>query len=258
MASLENLLRALFQPPVVLVVVGAVGLVLGWLNRKRSGRFLFGGAVVSAVLLSLPPVAELLVSGLQRDRALAPDVITLDADAIVVLGADHRADLAEYGGDEPGPLSLERCRYAARLARRSGLPLLVSGGVVRPDRPALSVTLARFIEDELGVPVRWREERSRSTGENARYSAELLRAEGLTRVALVTHAWHMPRARRAFERAGLEVLSAPTAAVAPFERRPRGFLPSAAAFQNSVWALHEWLGCAWYALRGSGSGARNP
>jgi uncharacterized SAM-binding protein YcdF (DUF218 family) len=151
--------------------------------------------------------------------------------------------------DVPGPLSLDRCRYGAYLARRTGLPLLVSGGVLRPDRPAVSLRLARFIEDELGVPVRWTEERSSTTLENARFTAELLRAEGIQRIALVTHAWHMPRARTAFERAGLDVLPAPTAEAPSPQDWQHGLVPSAESFQLSVRVLHEWIGRMWYAAR---------
>lgn len=60
--------------------------------------------------------------------------------------------------------------------------------------------------------------RSGSTRENARYSAELLRARGIEDVALVTCDDHMPRALRAFRRAGLR--ATPVPAVSP--RRPLG------------------------------------
>jgi uncharacterized SAM-binding protein YcdF (DUF218 family) len=249
MLALSADLKALFLPPGALILLGAFGLLLVVFRKRRLGWMLFGLALVSAVALTLPVVASFGAETLQVDPPLPPDVTQLDAEAIVVLSGDFRADPPEYGVDVPGPLSLERCRYGAYLARRTGLPLLVSGGVLRPNRPAVSVQLAAYIADELGVPVRWTEERSRTTHENALYTAELLRAAGVQRIALVTHAWHMPRARIEFERAGLSVLPAPTAPASPPQDWQHGLVPSEKSFQLSVRVLHEWVGRLWYAAR---------
>lgn len=249
MLALSADLKALFLPPGGLILLATFGLLLVVVRRRRLGWSLFALSVVTGVALTLPLVAAFGARSLQVDQPLPPDVTQLDAQAIVVLSADFRADPPEYGLDVPGPLSLERCRYGAYLARRTGLPLLVSGGVLRPDRPAVSVRLAAFIEDELGVTVRWTEERSRTTEENALFTAELLRAAGIQRVALVTHAWHMPRARIAFERTGLSVLPAPTAPASPPVDWLHGMVPRAESFQLSVRVLHEWLGRIWYSAR---------
>jgi uncharacterized SAM-binding protein YcdF (DUF218 family) len=88
------------------------------------------------------------------------------------------------------------------------------------------------------------------TAGNAALSAAILKAAGIRRIFVVTHAFHMPRARLLFERAGLEVIPAPTA----FFSHPNGdwlpgdFLPQPKALQISYYALHEWLGLAWIAL----------
>lgn len=50
-----------------------------------------------------------------------------------------------------------------------------------------------------------RERRSRDTRENARFAASLLRRRGIDRVALVTCAWHLPRATKLFRAAGIDV-----------------------------------------------------
>lgn len=108
------------------------------------------------------------------------------------------------------------------------------------------------LEDDLAVPVRWAEEASLDTAENASLSAAMLRAEGISAVVLVTHAYHMPRARRAFEAAGLTVLPAPHgwAGNRPEHFVLRHFLPSAHALETSWLALHELTGMLWYRLRG--------
>ena len=63
---------------------------------------------------------------------------------------------------------------------------------------------------DFGVTARWIESRSRDTFQNAQYSAPLLRAQGVTRILLVTDALHEHRAAAEFAAAGLAVRPAPT------------------------------------------------
>ena len=63
------------------------------------------------------------------------------------------------------------------------------------------MTLAR----DFGVTPRWLEQRSTTTLSNAAYSAQMLHAEGIAKVYLVTNAWHMPRAMGWFRRGGFAV-----------------------------------------------------
>jgi uncharacterized SAM-binding protein YcdF (DUF218 family) len=101
------------------------------------------------------------------------------------------------------------------------------------------------------VPVKWIEPRSRDTFENAAFSAAMLRTDGIRRILLVTDAMHMPRARAAFERAGMEVVSAPTLFFGGQARSPGAWVPSAEGMRRSWYAMYELLGIAWYRLRHS-------
>ena len=142
-------------------------------------------------------------------------------------------------------------RVVAWLQRRTGLPLYVSAGSLPDESPPLGELMQRVLEQELLVPVKAAEVRSRTTGENARYTARLLKGERIDHIFLVSHAWHLPRAVEAFEQAGLQVTPAPTA----FVHRPGGttkasdFVPTAQALIGSRYAIHEYLGRAWYALK---------
>lgn len=243
---LKDLLVILLLPP----GNGLLLICLAGLFRRR--RWAFGLAAIGTALLilqSLPPVAGALMASLEaRAGPVLADV--QGARAIVVLGGGLQTEAPEYGGDTAAARTLLRLRYGALLAHRYDLPLLVSGG--RPDKATRTeaAVMAEMLAKEFAVQVRWQEAQSRNTAENARFSAAILRDAGIRRVVLVTQAFHMPRAVRLFEAAGIEVVPAPTN-FATASHSPLGsldFLPRVSAMQNSYYALHEWLGMAWLAL----------
>ncbi|HEY0420842.1 MAG TPA: YdcF family protein, partial [Acetobacteraceae bacterium] len=171
--------------------------------------------------------------------------------AIVILSAEGREFRAGgiVEGHDVGPLTLERLRAGALLQRRTQLPVLTSGGLLRQSDPPIARTMAEVLTRDFAVPVRWVEDASSDTWENARLSTALLRRDGEASVYLVTHAWHMRRALLAFSRAGIAVSPAPVA----IDPLPGGelsnFVPSASGWMRSYFALHEWIGLLAYALR---------
>ena len=173
------------------------------------------------------------------------------AGAIVVLGGGRNRGALEYGGETLDAASLGRVRYGARLARLTGLPLLVSGG--RPDGGGASEAdlMAQVLEREFGTPVRWRESKSINTIEDARLCAAILAAAGIRRVILVTDATHMQRASGRFRAAGLQVVPAPTNYRVQRAHTPVDWLPSARGLSKSSRALREWIGTLWSSARGA-------
>ena len=174
------------------------------------------------------------------------------AEAIVVLSAGRHYDAPEAGGrDIVGPLTLERLRYGAQLHRATGLPVLMTGGAPEDgERAPLAELMRRSFEQDFGLPVAWTEAESTNTAENAFLSAAILLPLGIDRVYVVTHAWHMPRARFIFEQAGFTVVPAGTAHMRPLTVLDLyHFLPQANGLQASYYAMHELLGLAWYHLR---------
>mgnify|MGYP000514679141 CR=1 FL=1 len=250
----KTLLGTLLLPP----GNGLALLAVAGLYRRR--RWAFGLALAASVVLllqSLPLVADALLRPLE-ERAGPVLQDRSGAQAIVVLGSGLLQEAAEYGGDTASERTLVRTRYGATVARRFGLPVLVSGG--RPLNATLSEAevMAGILANEYGVPVRWQENRSRDTAENAAMSAEILKAAGITRIVLVTQAFHMPRAAALFRATGLEVVPAPTHFMAgdsaDFEWN--AFLPGAGALHRAYYALHEWLGIAWLKLAATTKGLR--
>ncbi len=234
----RKVLTALVLPPIGPLALAILGAAL--LGRwPRLGRTLLWSGLGLLVALSTSLVAGALTALLDD----APPV-TLEqarsAQAIVILGAGVRRHAPEYGGETVGRLALDRVRYGARVARATGLPVLVTGGAIRSTRTEADV-MREALEQEFGVPVRWLEDRSRDTFENARFSAARLERDGVTRVVLVAHGFDMRRARAEFEAAGLEVVPAPTFVAAARTFELTDLVPNLGALQASYFALYELL-----------------
>jgi uncharacterized SAM-binding protein YcdF (DUF218 family) len=203
-------------------------------------------------LFSLPVVVEWSARWLEREPALAEAQwgdLARHADVIVILGGGRELADPGWGADQPSLLALERVRYAARLAKASGLPLLTTGGLHYGVPPSEAALMAEVLQRDYALPVRWQEGESRTTWENAIYSAELLKKAGISRVVLATQAWHMPRARWSFEQAGLQVISAPMGFLGTPNGRPAGgWLPESKAVWQSSLLLNEAIGLLAYRL----------
>jgi len=248
---LYSLAKSLILPPVSLFLLILLGVF--WWRRPLLGRGLVLLAALLLLVLSLPIVSHKLMEPLEPYPALIEAQLKQSsAQAIVVLGAGRYSDAKEYGGHSIGPISLQRVRYAAWLQRRTGLPLITAGG--SPDRkdPPLGRIMGQVLEREFQVPVAAVEDRSNTTRENAAFSIPILQKLGVQHIYLVSSAWHLPRAVRTFEKAGLEVTPAPTA----FETReslhgpyPADFYPGPASLHRSYYAIHEYLGRLWYRVR---------
>ena len=246
-----QLLRILIMPPVCLLLL--IG--FGYLLRRRwpaFGRFVSGLGVLILIVLSTNAGALLLVRPLEEMTVPLTSFKNTGAQAIVVLSAGNVERAPEYEGlDVPDPSGMVRLHYAAYLQHATGLPLLTSGGIEigATTNVTLGEVMARTLRDDFKTPVKWVEDKSRTTAENAEYSARMLKAAGVTRVLLVTHAMHMPRSQEAFVRAGIEVVPAPTLFYSRKRWTPWMLVPSADGLYRTYYAWHEWVGLAWYRLQ---------
>lgn len=288
--DLKVLVRTLVMPPALPLLMMLAGLVLlsrvrpaapsrkRWAadSRPQAGRrvglSLAGLGLVLSYLLSIGATADLLGAWLEKGqhrldtRAIRagsthPDAIAPAAQAaapigrpsaVVILGGGTVRDGANAPDRERlKEGTLQRVVEGARIARESGLPVLVSGGTPLGLRRAEAQVMRDVLEQQ-GIPAKWVEDQSRDTVDNARMSAILLRADDVRNIILVTHAYHMPRARSAFEAAGLVVTPAPHDFFGGHWQgwQIRDFLPRAADAQAIALCLHELLGRLWYQWRG--------
>ncbi|GLZ84178.1 membrane protein [Metapseudomonas resinovorans] len=248
---IRYIIKQFLLPPGGLLLL----LLLAWWLRRRMPRLSLACFVMGLGglwLMSLPIVVEWSARALERDAPLAESEwaqLAERVDAIVVLGGGRQLADPAWGSDQPSAMALERLRFAARLARTSGLPLLTSGGLHFGVPPSEAQIMADTLKRDYGLEVRWQEGESRTTWENATYSAKVLQPEGIRRVLLVTQAAHMPRARWCFERAGFEVVAAPMGYLGVPNGWPLGgWLPESKAVAQNGMLLNEAIGLLAYPL----------
>jgi uncharacterized SAM-binding protein YcdF (DUF218 family) len=218
-----------------LLILGFAGLLLAW-RYRRLGIAVTAMALAALWLLSTAAIADCL-------ERLADHYPALDlshpvaAQAIVILGGGGYRELApEYGGPAPNYAMYERLAYGAFVARRTGLPILVTG------KGKEAVTMQTSLGRDFGVRTKWVDERSEDTYDNAHDSAGILRGAGISRVVLVTSDTHLWRAAHEFEAAGLSVVPAPVGVPAPIEIGTMRYVPTASALQRSYYAVYELVG----------------
>jgi len=252
--ALGQFIKAIIFPPGVFVILIIVSLWLLKHNVLAARRLLIATAV-SLYLLSLPLVAEILMTPLEPYPALTARAIKdSPAKAIVVISAGRFDQQAEYDNtDISGDNSFGRLRYAALLHKKSTLPILISGGLADNNSEALGVILARDLADNFSIRAKWQETNSRNTAENAQFSYQILKKEGIKDIFLVSDAWHMRRAVAIFEKQGFNVTAAPTRFQGlnknSLELELAHILPSSRTLVKSYFALHEMIGFLWYKLR---------
>jgi uncharacterized SAM-binding protein YcdF (DUF218 family) len=236
-----NIASKLVQPFTLSVLLVGITLVTMRCRRRERQRGLTV-ALVGYVLLWLAcfnPVSHALLSPLE-DYAPPLAEAPREVPTMVVLGAG-------------GTHSLIRCGRAAQLYRPDVHKLvLVTGGRIDPSDPIEAEKMRDWLV-LLGVPATAivMEPESQSTFENAVRSAEILRERGIGKIVLVTDAAHMRRATACFQKQGIEVVPGPCERITKVTPHgPDYYLPSALAARDADSALREWIGMAWYRLRG--------
>jgi uncharacterized SAM-binding protein YcdF (DUF218 family) len=236
--------------PLTLIVLALV--VVAWRAARPGQRAPVIAGLLALVVVTHPLAAWWLLSTLERQYP-APARTPHDIQAIVVLSGYMRR--APDGSPVLGDDSLVRTVHAASLYHALGARPLVATGGPRPDLgPGVSIAgRMRDLLVQLGVAPAdvIVEGESRSTYENAAFTRRVLDARGARRILLVTEALHMPRSVVVFRSQGFDVVPAPCGhvAVGPPEL-PGALLPSARAALGFQRAAHEWMGLAYYWLRG--------
>lgn len=246
---LGKILTVLISPLGTALLLGLLALGLTWWRQTKSVQRL-AWVLASLALFWLwlwsTPLASEWLRGAIETKAGPRTVEQISATPVMVV----------LGGGVSGPHlpqrpypdltgSSDRIWHAARLYHAGKAQRVVlSGGTVRTGDGSEADAMKAVLLD-LGVPERAieLEDGSDNTRSNASLTAELLGQQHIDTVILVTSALHMPRARAAFERAGLNVIQAPT----DFEVIDMPFdilhlLPDAGALSGSARGIKELVG----------------
>lgn len=245
----KPLLTALVLPPTGPLLLAGLGWLLAARN-KRGGLTLLALALSLLWLLSCHGSAVWLAGHMltQYPPATVAALHSSQVQAIVILGGGVLPDAPEYGQPQLRAETAARLRYGLWLGQQTGLPIAFSGGIGWAATSAQTQSEAalaqRVAQQEYGVTLRWLEDQSRDTAGNARHLEPMLKLEGIAKIALVTHAWHMPRAAAAFASAGMQVVPAPMGFMRANEHFALEWLPSGQGLLASRQVLREWLGLA--------------
>lgn len=245
----------LVQPPLpflLLMLAGAAQLR----TRRKLGRTLVFTGFVAAYLSCTEGMGQFLARHwIDTPPALSPAQwaeLKKDSErdhslAVLVLGGGIRQDVPEYAGPRPNDVSQERLLFGIWLAKQLNAPLGYSGGIgwtAKRQIDTEAAVAARVARDDHALPLRWAEDQSRDTGENAALTLPLLRKDGIKTLVLVTHDMHMPRSLQAFRR---EAGDAITVVAAPVGQRRdaistwQDWRPSSSGLARVNYAVYEWI-----------------
>jgi uncharacterized SAM-binding protein YcdF (DUF218 family) len=254
---LSKVLGFFVLPSNVMLAAGLIGLLLICTKRvARAGRRLVTASMLLFLACGLLPAGKLLMTPLE-ERFPPWDEARGAPDGIIVLGGaiDPEFTLRPYSGLTE---AAERITVIAELARRyPAAKILYTGGdghlTPRGDNEART---AASLFRSFGVPDSriMLEAESRTTAENATFSAQLVKPKPGERWMLITSAFHMPRSVGAFRKAGFD------AEAFPVDYRTNGFSDLWSPFSSVTSgleytdrAMREWVGLAAYWLTGRSS-----
>jgi uncharacterized SAM-binding protein YcdF (DUF218 family) len=238
-----------YTEPLLTLTLGLSWIAVYFVQRSRGRQWLML-SLLTATLICWPPVEYLLSRPLEWNYAVRPFSAPAGLDAIVVFASGISPAQYERPYPLPDAETFERCQYAAWVYRNSRIPVLVSGGNATKRNPAFAVTMRDLLQAANVPPSEiWIEDRSRSTRENAIFSAEILRRRGVRRIALIVNARSMPRAAACFRRQGIDVVAAPSR-FDNLSATVEDWILSWKAVRGNEETLHEAVGLLWYRLRG--------
>ncbi len=245
----KKLIGKLIMPLGLVFILLVVGLFLAF-RRRPSGKWFISAGAAILIALSLTPVSALLSGPLERAYpTLDPMSLPAGLSAVVVLagGSMEAPDLPPAARLSGG--TLKRTLEGIRLwrARPNARLIMASGSWVDGFQPPAKAMAELAVE--LGVPKSRLvvETVSRDTFENAQQVQKLL---GNGPFVVVTSALHMPRTMAIFHNIGLKPIPAPADRALSRVNGPFYWLPNLGALAVSQASIYEYLGFAWYWIRG--------
>ena len=190
-----------------------------------------------------------------EERNPTYDEISETYEVVIVLGGFTSFD--EQNGLEGFHASTDRFLHGLKLYKtgKAKKIMLVGGsGSIANSEEKEGVIMARFLAD-IGVPVEYIiiEKESKNTRENAINTAKILNEDFPDgKYLLVTSGYHMPRAKRCFQKVGIAVTPFSVDHVAGKRKFifDHLFLPDTYTITKWETLFHEWVGFVTYKVLG--------
>ncbi len=230
------------------LIIALTGLYLLWFTKKqKTGKLCVSISIAFITLLSLNPVADHILSPLERTY----DRYNNDHDHqkikyIVVLGGGHVSDPDIPLSSQISSASLSRLIEGVTIYKKNkGSKLIVSGWSGKDDNVSNAMLMAN-IAKSIGVPAPdiIIEPRPKDTKDEAKTIKDIVLNNHFV---LVTSASHMKRAAALFKHYNLNFIPAPTYFLA--KKQKKIFMPCSAGLKKSGCAIHEYMGLIWAKLR---------
>lgn len=239
-----DLLKALVIPSNFCLALAALGVLLGLIPRTRKyGLPIVATSAAILLVFSCGKTATLLLSPLEYAYPRVPDQPEVQAEAIVILAGYAADDVAMPLSSRANSSSLYRIVEAMHLRQKCQQCTIVVTGFDPTVKVMTDVLLS------LGIPKSQLhiDNQAATTAVSAVNVQALL---GSKPFYLVTSAGHMTRSLGVFAKQGMQPFPAPTDYQLPKRVAQAEWRPSSFHLTCSDIAIHEYVGIAWYRLRG--------
>jgi uncharacterized SAM-binding protein YcdF (DUF218 family) len=241
------LIKSLATPIVWILLLLILSLILQKQTRKKAilkiGWLCMFVATLLLFILSLGPCANWIAYPLEAKYTLPSKDTLSDIDVVAVLGGGSFLSGYNQPYYDLSHDSYARLCKGISIFKQSNAQKLVFCGTkaMKPFALQLGIQESEILE----------EMDSKNTIENAACLSELLSVGENRRIAVVTSAVHLPRAESVFKACFPKDIIVPVPAnyLEVSEDGIKTIIPTAAHFERSTRALHEWIGKVWYAIR---------
>lgn len=245
MIYLHKILPLIVSPIFLVIFLITWGIVF----RSRIASIL---AVSILIICSLPIFSNKLITSLENEYILSDASSAKTADAIVVLSGMVRTINGKKGLSYEWAEASDRIFAGIELIKENKAPIMVlTGGKIPWSVGKPEGEYLRDVAVKYGVPNKniLLTENVENTDQEAKAVAKLLN-KASPKIILVTSAFHMPRAQKVFEAAGIKIepFAVDFLSVAG-KYTIMNFIPSAGALNQTSFFIREHIGRLYYNLK---------
>lgn len=250
MLSVEKIIASFIMPPGLFFILMLILSI--YLFKKSKSVLMKITAITSLLLIFFLSTAfgvQVLLHPLEN-YAEKNSVNAFEEHPIVVLGGG----LNYYSNNqaEPSLHSLQRLVKGYQLQRKLKTNLIYSGGIAIGQEKISEADAAEEFLSSLGMDKSFyiSENKAQSTFENAAYLKKWIEDNEIEKVYLVTSAYHILRSAAVFKAQNIDFLIVHSGFIYDHQFSWLDYLPNRGALTVNLSALHEWIGLAWYYIRG--------